>query len=417
MSGRARGESAPPGDRPGRPPGVLIATSTFPLGQEDGTPRFVHDLAQALAAHYPVAVLAPDAPGAHRRERMGAVEVIRFTYFRPRRLQRLAYGGGMRENLRGSLLARLQVPLFLMTEARAIRAAVRRGGIRVVNSHWLVPQGLAAAWARGSRGRFRHVLHVHAADVYMLRRLPFGRGLARYVLARTDALFAAGSHVRETLDELKGGPAGAALQPMGVRAEFFRAAAGEPVASEFPQGFLLFVGRFVEKKGVPYLLRAMPRVRRDFPGLGLVLIGYGPLEEELRSEVSRLGLEPAVRFAGRRTHSDVVRFLKSCRAAVVPSVIDSRGETEGMPTVVVEVMAAGARVVASAVDGIPDVVRHGENGWLCRPADPEDLAAKILEALRDSAPSAVIAAARETASSLDWSQVALAYRDCFERLA
>ncbi len=349
------------------------------------------------------------------------MEVERFVYFRPRGTQRLAYGDGMRQNLRGSLLARLQVPFFVLAQALAIRRHARRGEVRYVNSHWLVPQGLSAAWARGAergaRGRFRHVLHVHAADVYLLERLPFGDRIARYVLDRADAVFADGSHVRDTLERLVGRPTGARLQPMGVRTDYFRyPVEADPVESRHPQGFLLFVGRFVEKKGVVFLLRAMPRVLREHPGIGLVLIGYGPLEGDLLDEVSSLGLEDSVDFVGRRPHAEVVRYLQACRAAIVPSIIDSYGETEGMPTVVVEVMAAGARVVASAVDGIPDVVRHEENGWLCREKDPEDLAEKILLALSDPTPSAVVRAGSATADLHDWSRVAQNYRDCFEGL-
>ena len=396
---------------------VLVVTSTFPLGPDDPTPRFVFDLADALAANCDVTVLAPDAPGAVRRERMGDVEVLRFGYFWPRSAQRLAYGGGMRENLRRNPLAALQIPFFLAAETRAIRAAVVQRDIGIVNSHWLVPQGLAAARARG-RGRFRHVLHVHAADVFLLEKLPWGSAVARYVTARTDALFAAGSGVRDALDRLLDRPSGAAIQPMGARTSFFRGGDETPQpTTPFADGFLVFVGRFVEKKGVVYLLRALPQVRREHPRLGLVLVGHGPLEGELRSEVERLGLGDAVEFVGHRPHSEVVGYLRSCRGAVVPSIVDSRGETEGMPTVVVEMMAAGARVVASSVDGIPDVVRHCENGWLCKPKDPEDLAEKLLQALQDPSPSPIEREALATAEELDWSRIAERYQACFDALA
>ena len=140
---------------PIRPLRVLITTSTFPIHLDDGHPRFIYDLADALAAHAEVTVLAPDSPDAVRRERMGALDVHRFSYFPLRNLQRLALGRGMRDNLRASWLARFQVPLYLLRQALAIRALVRRLRIDVVNAHWLVPQGLTAAWARGRRPRFK----------------------------------------------------------------------------------------------------------------------------------------------------------------------------------------------------------------------------------------------------------------------
>jgi glycosyltransferase involved in cell wall biosynthesis len=76
-------------------------------------------------------------------------------------------------------------------------------------------------------------------------------------------------------------------------------------------------------------------------------------------------------------------------------------------------MAAGVPVVASAVDGIPDVVRHRRNGWLCREKDPDDLAEKIIDALQDPDSSEIVRSAVATAALYDWSQVAKNYTECF----
>lgn len=398
---------------------LLVSTSTFPANQADGTPSFVWDLARALAGHVPVTVLAPGFPGSPSTETWDSVEVHRFQYFIPESGQQLAYGGGMRENLRSSLLARVQVPAFLASQALATSRLVAAKGLTFVNSHWMIPQGLTAAWARGRRHRrFRHLLHIHAADVYMLAKLPFGDKIARYVIERTDAVFADGSHVRDALDDLLGFASGAVLQPNGVYTDLFspQNTRARPSEVDFPEGYLVFVGRFVEKKGVTYLLRALEIARQEHPGLGLVLIGYGPLEADLRAEARQRELEGVVVFAGSKSHEEIVSYLHHCRVAVVPSIIDSHGETEGMPTVVVEAMAAGCRVVASAVDGIPDVVRHEENGWLCREKDPVDLAEKILDALSGESAEGMAQNALRTAAEYDWAQVAQHYCEVMDRL-
>ncbi len=395
---------------------ALITSSTFPREIDDGLPRFVYDLAEALAQHCELTALVPDAPDALRRETMGRVEVHRFTYFRPRRLQRLAYGHGMRDNLRRSWLCKLQPPPYVWAQTAATRSLVREKKIQAVNSHWMIPQGLSSALARGRAQRFHHVLSVHAGDIYMLRRLPFGKSLARFVIDRTDFVFADGSDVRDNLDQLVGRSTDAVIQPMGAHVDLFRQGAGlRPEECPFADGFLLFFGRLTEKKGVVYLLRALPRILERHPGLGLVVIGYGSLEESLRQEVARLEIGRSVLFAGRKSHGEIGRYLRSSRLTVVPSIVDRHGETEGMPTVVIEAMASGARVVASAVDGIPDLIRHGENGWLCRQKDPEDLAEKILTALADET-SAVPRRARETADRVDWPRVAARYLEVFEQL-
>jgi glycosyltransferase involved in cell wall biosynthesis len=391
---------------------VLVTSSTFPVRLDDGLPRFVYDLATALSDHCALSVLVPDVPGAAPSERMGPVEVRRFQYFVPRRWQRLAYGHGMRSNMRASRIARLQPLPYLASQVAAIRAVVGERRIDVVNSHWLIPQGLSAALARGRARRFGHVLSVHAADVYLLRRLPFGRSLARFVLGRTDRILADGTQVREALDDLVGRRTEAVIQPMGVWRERFQ---GDRVPlPAFPRGYLVFCGRLTEKKGVTYLLQALPRIRERHPGLGLVVVGYGDQEGALRQEAARLGLAEAVVFLGARSHDEIGRYLRGSRVAVVPSVVDRHGETDGMPTVVVEAMASGTRVVATAVDGIPDVVRDGVNGWLCREKDPEDLADAILTALQDPPGSPVVSAADRTAEGLDWTRIARAYLRAFE---
>ena len=103
--------------------------------------------------------------------------------------------------------------------------------------------------------------------------------------------------------------------------------------------------------------------------------------------------------------------------ACVPSIIDSRGETEGMPTVVLEAMASGIKVVGSHVDGIPDVLRHRVNGWLAEPADADALAEAILEALTSSNAAAIATGGVSTARQHDWSELAREYAEILDQSA
>jgi glycosyltransferase involved in cell wall biosynthesis len=396
---------------------VLVSTSTFPLHLGDGLPRFVYDLCEALQPHCDVTALVPDAPGPRLGNGLGGVEVQRFTYMLPRAAQTLAYGHGMRSNMADSWLTRLQPLPFVLFQARATRRVVERRSIPVVNSHWLIPQGLSSALARGRRARFRHVLSVHAGDVHFLQRRRWGRAVARFVVGRSDVVYVDGTGVRDDLSGLLGRAEPMTVQPMGAHVELFREGPGlAPEEAPFPDGFLLFFGRLVEKKGVVYLLRAMPAILARRPGLGLVVVGYGPELETLRREAGVLGVERSVVFTGRGTHDEIGRYLRSCRAAIVPSVVDRNGETDGMPTVVIEAMSAGALVVASAVDGIPDVVRDADNGWLCRQRDPADLAEKVLSALDDTSASRIRASALRTADGLSWTSVAGRYAAAFASL-
>ena len=87
-----------------------------------------------------------------------------------------------------------------------------------------------------------------------------------------------------------------------------------------------------------------------------------------------------------------------------------------MPTVVAEALAAGARLVATATGGIPDVVEEGRNGWLCAEGDADALAEAIMRALGPGS-EAVAERARAGGDAFDWSRVAEAYRETFARVS
>jgi glycosyltransferase involved in cell wall biosynthesis len=130
-----------------------------------------------------------------------------------------------------------------------------------------------------------------------------------------------------------------------------------------------FVGWLLPIKGPVYLLNAMNAVWRDHPDADLVLVGKGELEEALRAQASFAGCSDRVKFLGWR--EDIARIMPLFDLFVLPSL------NEGMGRVLVEAMAAGRPIVASRVGGIPDLVRHGENGLLVPPRDDEALAAGI----------------------------------------
>ena len=388
---------------------VLITTSTFPTREGDGQARFVLDLAEALSEHVDVTVLAPHGPGLPTRERIGRVWVRRFRYFLPTSAQTLAYGAGMRDNLRQNWLARIQMPFFLIAQTLATGWTLFRARADAINSHWLVPQGLTSALV-AKITRTPLILQVHAADIYFLARFAWGGKVARFVVSKSSTVFADGSHVRKALDDLLGYPSGAILRPMGVWAEKFNDPTPDKSRSpELPAEYVMFVGRLVEKKGAEFLIRAMPAVREQAPRTEVVMVGAGPLETNLKATCSELGLSEVVHFVGPKPHSEVIRLMRYAEVVCVPSIVDSHGETEGMPTVVLEALATGVPVVGSEVDGIPDILSDRVNGWLAKPKDPDDLSRAILDAVTSGEADSVAGRAQVTALEHDWTSVARQY--------
>lgn len=141
---------------------------------------------------------------------------------------------------------------------------------------------------------------------------------------------------------------------------------------------VVVVARLHPEKGHEYMFRALPRLLAATDGrLRLLVAGTGPFLETYKREVSRLGVERAVRFLGFRR--DIAHILAISDVVVLPSVAEAFG------LVLAEAMAMKKAVVATEIGGIPEVVEDGSTGILVPPASPEALADAILSLLHDPA--------------------------------
>ncbi len=145
---------------------------------------------------------------------------------------------------------------------------------------------------------------------------------------------------------------------------------------------LLFVGRLVERKGIPYLIEAVEILKREFP-VALNIIGYGPDEQMLRELIKQKGLENTVIMHGKVTPQQLHNQYLGCDVFVLPAVIDAKGDTEGLGVVIIEAMSYQKPVVASGVGGIVDLVIHNKTGLLTPPKDSKALASAIRSILTD----------------------------------
>jgi glycosyltransferase involved in cell wall biosynthesis len=145
-----------------------------------------------------------------------------------------------------------------------------------------------------------------------------------------------------------------------------------------PRRFIVgAAGRLSPEKGFEQLIGAADEVVAAMSGTGFVLFGDGPLGAALHQQIDEHSLQDDFVLAGFR--HDLDRLLPWLDLLVLPSF------TEGMPNVVLEAMAAGVPVVATAVGGTPELVVDGVTGWLVPPGNPSELARRIVDVL-DSGP-------------------------------
>ena len=163
--------------------------------------------------------------------------------------------------------------------------------------------------------------------------------------------------------------------PTAVRIDEYRCSAPSPL----PGPYILSLARLNGLKGHDVLLSALQLVAKSEPAIRLVIAGAGPQWARLHAITLALGLADRVTFLGEVDRARVPGLLAGCRFLALASW------SEGIPNVLLEAMAAGKAVVATAVGGIPEVVADPERGRLVRPGDPAHLAETMLDLLRDPA--------------------------------
>jgi phosphatidylinositol alpha-mannosyltransferase len=163
---------------------------------------------------------------------------------------------------------------------------------------------------------------------------------------------------------------------------------------------ILYVGRFENRKGVMYLLRAYRQLRREGLDCRLLLVGTGPQEREVRRYIATRRLQ-GVELLGRIGDHDKSRAFATADVFVSPAT-----GRESFGIVLLEAMAAGVPIVCSDIHGYKGVVRRGDQALLVPPREPDALAAAIGTLVRDAALRARMGASgRERAVQFSWESI------------
>ena len=264
-----------------------------------------------------------------------------------------------------------------VSSVRALIGLARGGDASVIHANG--SRAMAYAGVAGRLAARPTIWHVRVAD----RDGLFDRALC----ALATAVIATSRAVARRFPR---GSAKVRLVPNGVDLKRFaprpaspalRATLGVPPAAPVA----VSIGRHVPEKGYRHLVDAAAALDRARPGAHWIFVGDGELRGELEARARRSGLESRVHFTGWR--DDVADVLALADVCVLPS------ESEGFGRVLVEAMAMGRAVVATAIGGVPDVVVAGETGLLVPPADPAALAEAVRALLDDPARAARFGAA------------------------
>ncbi|MBI4451923.1 glycosyltransferase family 4 protein [Candidatus Woesearchaeota archaeon] len=361
---------------------VLVLASTFPRWKGDSTPSFVYELSNRLADNRRMIVSAPHAGNAAKYEKMGRLEVYRYAYFYPENLQKLAYGAGIITNAKSNLLALAQIPLFLLADYGAARSLAKQFKPAMVHAHWLIPQGIFAAFLKKELG-IPLIATIHGSDLFPLKNR-FFRSMQRFALENCEYCTVNSEATKnELLKRFPEFKSKVLVIPMGVDTKLF---SKNNVKSKFNhyknKKIILFAGRLNEQKGVEHLIKAMKLVNYKIKNALLLIIGDGNYKKELQ-KIADSNEVKNIKFLRAVKQDDLVDYYNLADVFVLPSVT-SRIGTEGQGLVLLEAMSCGTPVIGSETGGIKFLINNNENGLLVKERNEDELANAIIRILSDS---------------------------------
>jgi N-acetyl-alpha-D-glucosaminyl L-malate synthase BshA len=282
----------------------------------------------------------------------------------------------------------LPYPLFTSTpHDLAITSSILRvhrdEGLDILHAHYALPHAVSAILARSAsegdpdRHAPRVVTTLHGTDITIVGSDPSYAPLTQYLLSASDAATAVSqSLARDTARHFCPGPNPCPIEVIHnfVDTEHFAPQSGVVKKRTTPRA--VHVSNFRPVKRVPWLIEAFARATSG-TSAELVLVGDGPTRAESFETARRFGISSRVRFLGERD------ALPELLGPADLFLLSSSEESFGLSAL--EAMACGIPVVATAVGGVPEVIRDGETGLLCPAQDLERFAERIRELLFDPA--------------------------------
>lgn len=286
----------------------------------------------------------------------------------------------------GSKLASLAYGLFGVSPR--FDRELERCGAKIVHAHFGHNGAFALPFAK--RHHLPLVVSLHAHDVTVLGSSErFRPAWWRYTL-RLRALFdyaaaflATSAEIRELVIAAGCPPRKVRIHHLGIDLDQF--APRTPPAASDGALLVVMVGRFVEKKGHEYGLRAFARARRRGLNARLVIAGDGPLRGSYERLIAELGLGGSVELPGALPHAKIRALLAAAAVVLTPSVVSRTGDREGGLTFAKEASACAIPVVGTQHGGILEIIDDGVTGYLVAERDAEALGERLCAILQDPA--------------------------------
>jgi glycosyltransferase involved in cell wall biosynthesis len=361
---------------PGRTTNLIVAASTFPRWSGDTVPPFVQEFALAMANDFKhIRVIAPHYVGAKTHESLNKyVTVKRFHYFWPAVQENIVYNGGGVSKVKKTPLYAIKLLCYcasLLMNLLMQYSSLK--GHKIINAHWLVPQGTLALLV-GKLVGAKVLIVIHGGDVFTLNG-KYMRKIKRWTLKNADIVVVNSSATQAACLDLFDSRQYPII-PMGISLENFAVKTRAPrTSNQLMQ--ILFVGRIVNAKGLIYLCQAAEILHNKGLKIRLDVVGDGPGLARISRFIEKQKSSRYIILHGGLPPSQLPDYYKRADIFVGPSILDKTGWKEAFGLVFAEALSCGTPVIATDIGGTRDIVKNNENGFIVPQKDPESIAERL----------------------------------------
>ena len=351
---------------------IGVITSVYPEFKGDPHGIFVHRLMREISKQgHEVHVIAPYS-GGKRDYTLEGVKVEKFNYFYPTRFQKLAGRSGMIDNVKEGLFVKFQFITFILFNV--INSCRKLKNMDVVHVQWPIPNGLGALFLK-TFYKIPYINTLFGEEIYLSKRYHTTFIIKLLVNASSKTITISSGSLKASLEsglnkeKLE-------LIPFGVDTNFFRPIKVQKDTEIFQ---ILSVGYLIERKGFLYLIKAIKKVLECHINVKLTIVGSGPMEMQIRNLIKELKLGESIQIISNISDEKLLEMYNFSDLFVLPSIVDSQGNTEGLGVVLLEAMACKLPVIGSDTGGIPDIIQNEDTGLIVPQKDIIGISQAIIE--------------------------------------
>lgn len=396
---------------------IYSLATTYPESPHSIKPKFVHLLNRELSKlGINVKAIVPHSKDTLTKETMEEVNVRRFRYL-PSNYE--LSGISIPDEIRRSKFAKIKIMILIFNFLFFTIFESLKERPDILHGQWAFPAGYIA-YVVSKIFRKKCVVSIHGAETPLLKKYKFICKQTINSLNKCSMIIVNSNYTKA--EYIKMGVSEKKIIRINPIPNYVSHTDDKEILEKFRRKFteknskiILFVGRLVERKGIEYLIKSIPETKTK--NIHLIIAGGGILLKDLKNLINTLGLEDKITFFGSLSHEELGLLYDVSDVFVLPSIVDSRGETEGLGLVIVEAMESGLPVIASSVGGIVDVIKHEENGILVNQKDPSAIAEAIDKILSNNElTNKLIENSKKTVNKFQPSLIAKKHLEIFQRI-